>query len=97
VTNSVAGKRYTAQCYVQPTSANLNVQIRFLEYAQDYSSNIKLGSTVVSSLPTGSWTLMKVTGTATASGKRIIPQIYSTNETTNTGSIVYDDCSVIAE
>jgi len=26
----------------------------------------------------------------------MIPQIYSGNETTNTGSLVYDDCSLTA-
>src|SRR5690606_6216392 len=35
-------------------------------------------------------------GTATASGRRIIPQTYATNVTTSTGSITYDDCSVFA-
>ena len=96
VSNSVAGKQYTAQCYARPTAANLNVRIRFLEYTQNYSSNISLGQTIVSSLPTNTWTLVKVTGTATASGKRIIPQIYSTNQTKTNGSIIYDDCSVTA-
>lgn len=94
VSNSTGGKQYTAQCYARPTTAGLNVRIRFLEYTQNYSSNINLGQTVITSLPQNTWTLVKVTGTATASGKRIIPQIYSTNQTSATGSIVYDDCSV---
>jgi hypothetical protein len=94
VSNSVAGKAYTAQCYVQPTSANLNVQIRFLEYTQNFGSNIHFQTVVVNNLPTNAWTLVKVTSTAVKSGERMVPQIYSTNETTHTGSLLYDDCSV---
>jgi hypothetical protein len=96
VTNSVAGKSYTAQCYVQPTGTGLNVKIRFMEYTQTWSSYIDMGSTVISNLPANTWTLAKVTGTATASGKRIVPQIYATNQTTSTGSLIYDNCSVTA-
>lgn len=91
---SVAGKRYTAQCYARATTSGLNAQIRLLQYAQNFSSNTNLGSNLISGLPTNTWTLVRVTGTATTSGLRITPQIYSTNETTRTGSIAYDDCSV---
>ena len=94
VSNSVAGKVYTAACYVEPTSANLNVQIRFLEYTQNYGSLIHLQTTLVSSLPLNTWTLVQVSSTAVNSGERIIPQIYSSNETSATGSLIYDDCSV---
>jgi hypothetical protein len=94
VTNSVAGRAYTASCWVRPTAAAVNVQIRFLEYTQNWSSNTKFQTTNVSALSTTGWTLVSVTSTALRSGERMVPQIYSTNETTATGSLLYDDCSV---
>ena len=94
VSNSVAGKVYTAFCYVEPTSANLNVQIRFLEYTQNFGSSIHLQTTLINNLPVNTWTLVQVSSTAVHSGERMVPQIYSTNETTATGSLIYDDCSV---
>jgi hypothetical protein len=96
VTNSVAGATYTASCYVWPTSANLNVQIRFLEYTQNYSRSIHFSTTTVAKLPLGAWTLLQISSVAVNSGERMIPQIYSSNETSKTGSLVYDDCSVTA-
>jgi hypothetical protein len=96
VSNSVAGTTYTASCYVQPTSSNLNVQIRFLEYTQNYASSIHFLTTTVAQLPMATWTLVKISSVAVKSGERMIPQIYSTNETTNTGSLLYDDCTVTA-
>jgi hypothetical protein len=94
VPNAVAGVTYTASCWVEPTSADLNVNLRLLEYTQNFSSDIHLPTTAIAKLPTGAWTQVSVTGTAVRSGDRIIPQIYSTNQTTSTGSITYDDCSV---
>jgi hypothetical protein len=70
------------------------VQLRFLEYTQSYSSSITVATISMSSLPTGSWTLVKVTGSAVTTGERMIPQIYSTNQTSTNGSMLYDDCSV---
>ncbi|MEO6821183.1 MAG: fibronectin type III domain-containing protein, partial [Candidatus Nanopelagicales bacterium] len=96
VNNSVGGTTYTASCYVQPTGPNLNLQLRFLEYTQNYGSHINLSASIVSNLPVGTWTLVKVSSAAVNSGERIIPQIYATNETTNTGSLIYDDCSVVS-
>jgi hypothetical protein len=94
VTKSVAGSTYSAQCWVQPTSANLNVQVHFVEYTPTFSSYVLLGTTSVAKLTPGTWTLVKVTSVAVRSGERMIPQIYSTNETTATGRLLYDDCSV---
>ncbi len=98
VTNSVAGRTYTASCYVEPTSSgSLNATIRLLEYTQDFSSYTQLQTVTVNTLPLNTWTLVQVTGVALRAGERIIPQIYSTKETTATGSLVYDDCSVTAQ
>ena len=96
INNSVAGRSYTASCYVQPTSGSLNVTIRWLEYTQNFSSVINLQSNLTSALPLAKWTNVAVTSTAVNSGERMIPQIYSTNETSANGSLVYDDCSVTA-
>ena len=97
ISNSVAGRAYTASCYVQPTSAgSLNVSIRWLEYTQNYGSVINLQNNLTNALPLAKWTLVQVTSTAVNSGERMIPQLYSTNETSANGSIVYDDCSVTA-
>jgi hypothetical protein len=96
INNSVAGRSYTASCYVQPTSGSLNVTIRWLEYTQNYGSVINLQSNPTNSLPPANWTLVQVTSTAVNSGERMIPQIYSSNETSANGSMLYDDCSVTA-
>jgi hypothetical protein len=97
INNSVAGRSYTASCYVQPTtSGSLNVSIRWLEYTQNYGSVINLQSTLTNALPLAKWTFVQVTSTAVNSGERMIPQIYSTNETSANGSLLYDDCSVAA-
>jgi len=98
VSNSVAGRSYTASCYVEPTSSgSLNATIRLLEYTQNFSSNTQLQTVTVSTLPLNTWTLVQVTAVALRAGERIIPQIYSSKETTATGSLVYDDCSVTAQ
>ena len=96
ISNSVAGQPYTARCWVQPTGAGLNVLLRWLEYTQTYTGLTTLQTTTVATLPTGTWTLLTVTSAAVRSGERMIPQIYSTKETTATGSLVYDDCSITA-
>lgn len=93
-TSSTNGKTYTASCYVRPSTANLEVRIRLLQYTQDFGSNEKLGTTIVTTLPANTWTKVAVTGTATASGQRIIPQIYASFQTVATGYLVYDDCSL---
>src|ERR1019366_4554112 len=92
ITNSVAGRSYTASCYVQPTSGSLNVAIRWLEYTQNYSSVINLQNNLTTALPLASWTNVAVTSPAVNSGERMIPQIYSSNETSANGSLLYDDC-----
>jgi hypothetical protein len=94
----VTGRSYTASCYVEPTSSgSLNATIRLLEYTQNFSSYTQLQTVTVNTLPLNTWTLVQVTGVALRAGERIIPQIYSTTETTATGSLVYDDCSVTAQ
>lgn len=65
--------------------------MRFLEYTKNYSSNVQLATKNVTSLPANTWTRIAVSGTAVKSGERVIPQIHSTNQTTSTGNIVYDD------
>lgn len=94
ITNSRQGKPYSASCWVYSTGTNLNLTIRLLEQPQDYSTRIQLASKTITSLPAKSWTKISITGTAARSGERVIPQIYSTNQTTLTGHIVYDNCSV---
>ena len=79
---------------MQPTGANLNVLIRFMEYTQAFGSGTVLQTTQLNNLPANAWTQATVTTTALRSGERIIPQIYSTNEKTSTGNLLYDDCSV---
>lgn len=94
VSSSTSGKTYTASCYVRPSTANLEVRIRLLQYTQNFGANQNLGTTVVTPLPANTWTKVTVTGTATASGQRIIPQIYASFQTAATGYLVYDDCSL---
>ncbi|WP_375479875.1 fibronectin type III domain-containing protein [uncultured Jatrophihabitans sp.] len=93
VTSSTAGKTYTASCWVYATSAGLSERIRLLEYTANFASNTQLQQTVAT-LPANNWTQLQVSAAALRSAERIIPQIYSTNETSSTGSVVYDDCSV---
>jgi hypothetical protein len=98
VANSVAGRSYTASCYVEPTSSgSLDSTIRLLEYTQNFSSDTQLQSVTVTNLQVNTWTLVQVTGVAVRAGERIIPQIYSSKETTATGSLVYDDCSLTGQ
>jgi hypothetical protein len=59
-------------------------------------SDIHLPMTTANALPAGVWTHITWSGTAARSGERIIPQIYATNQTTATGSVIYDDCSFTA-
>ncbi|HEY0871508.1 MAG TPA: fibronectin type III domain-containing protein [Acidothermaceae bacterium] len=98
VSTSVAGRSYTASCYVEPTSsASLDSTIRLLEYTQSFSSDTQLQSVTVTNLHLNTWTLVQVTGAALRAGERIIPQIYSSKETTANGSLVYDDCSLTGQ
>lgn len=94
VASSTSGKAYTASCYVRPSTANLEVRIRLLQYTQSFGANQNLGTTVVTALPVNTWTKVTVTGTATASGQRIVPQVYASFQTAATGYLVYDDCSL---
>jgi hypothetical protein len=94
VNGSKAGQAYTAQCYVRPSTPDLEVRIRLLQYTQDFGANVKLGTTVLTNLPVNTWTPITVTATATANGQRIIPQIYASLQTTGTGHLVYDDCTL---
>jgi hypothetical protein len=98
VSNSVAGRSYTASCYVEPTSSgSLDATIRLLEYTQNFGSNTQLQTVTVTNLHLNTWTLVQVTGVAVRAGERIIPQIYSSKETTANGSLVYDDCSLTSQ
>ncbi|MFF9565198.1 fibronectin type III domain-containing protein [Leifsonia sp. NPDC014704] len=94
VSSTVAGAVYTASCWVRPISAGLGVRAEFLEYTQNFSSNLHMPMTTVASLAAGTWTQVTWSGTAVRSGERMIPQIYSVNQTAATGAILYDDCSV---
>lgn len=95
VSSSVAGTRYSISCWVRPSTSGMNLQARFLEYTQNFSSNIHLPTTTATALPVGVWTNIVATGTAVNSGERMIPQIYATSQT-SAGSIAYDDCSLTA-
>jgi hypothetical protein len=70
--------------------------MRFLEYTQNWGSFVSIGqvSTPAAGLPLNTWTLMRVSGRAVRSAERVVPQIYSTTQTTRTGTVMYDDCSV---
>jgi len=93
VTNSTAGKTYTFSCYVRPSVSGRNMVIRLLEYTQNYSSNVKIGTVIVNNIASNAWTQLKVTGASTTSGRRIIPQVYATNQTASSGVVYYDNCS----
>jgi hypothetical protein len=67
-----------------------------MEYTPTFRSSVGLAPVSVSNLPTTTWTLLKVTSKALKAGERMLPVLYSTNETTRTGSLVFDDCSVHA-
>ena len=94
VTNSVRGRLYTFQCYVRPTNAGIRVTARLMQYTQAFGSGTTLATTQSTTLAANTWTVMRITGTATQNGYRVIPQAYSTNQTSATGTVYYDDCSV---
>ncbi len=97
VKNTVNGKQYNAQCWVRPTVVNTTVIIRLLQYDQTIKVlNATSGITTATALPVNTWTLLKVSGLATLDNYRMIPQVYATAQTSSTGSVIYDDCSVTA-
>ncbi len=97
MTQSVAGKSYTAQCYVRPNAVRPERTDPLPRVHPELGDEHQAcGTTSVASLPIDAWTLVKVTAVAQASGDRIIPQIYSTNMTSATAAIVYDDCSLVS-
>jgi hypothetical protein len=93
---STVGTTYTVQCWVRPSAAGLDATIRLLDYTRTFTSDTQLGIITTSGLPAGVWTHLTISAAATVSGDRIIPQIYSLNQTTKTGTITYDDCSFTA-
>jgi hypothetical protein len=94
VMNSVAGKHYTFSCWVRPSASGLGIVARFLEYTQKFGSDVHFTQATAANLSATVWTEVIVTGTAVKSSERIIPQIYSTSDAINKGTISYDDCSV---
>lgn len=94
VADSVAGKIYTASCWVEPSAASQTVTIRLLQYNNSFSAHTTLTTITSAVLAPGLFTQVTVSGTATSTGMRVIPQIYSTTQTAATGSVSYDDCSV---
>ncbi|MGY4856383.1 outer membrane protein assembly factor BamB family protein [Cryobacterium sp. AP23] len=94
VSSSVKGATYTISCWVRPTTPGLNLTVRFLEYPTDWSKSTHLTTTTFKALPASTWTAVRVSSVAVNSGDRIVPQLYSANQTTKTGSITYDDCSL---
>jgi hypothetical protein len=94
VASSVKGATYTISCWVRPTSPGLTLTVRFLEYPADWSKSTHLTSTTYKALPISTWTEVRVSSVAVNSGDRIVPQLYSNKQTTKTGTITYDDCSL---
>ena len=94
VTSSVRGATYTISCWVRPTTPGLNLTVRFLEYPANWSRPIHLAKSTFTALPLSTWTKVRVSSVAVNSGERIIPQLFSTNQTTTSGSFTYDDCSL---
>jgi outer membrane protein assembly factor BamB len=94
VSSSVKGATYTISCWVRPTSAGLSLNVQFLEYPTNWSKSTLLTRTTFKPLPVSTWTAVQVSAVAVNTGDRIIPQLYSTNQTTETGVIAYDDCSL---
>jgi len=68
--------------------------IRFMQYDQPIKAGTVLGATTATALPLNTWTQVQITDTATIADYRIIPQVYATLQTSSTGSVIYDDCSV---
>ncbi|MGV9001345.1 MAG: fibronectin type III domain-containing protein [Candidatus Saccharimonadaceae bacterium] len=92
---TVAGKLYTASCYVRASVSGLNMYARLMEYSQNYATSTSFPSTAVSitSLPANTWQLVSFSAVAVKNNERMIPQFYSTNQYASTGSISYDGCS----
>lgn len=94
VTSSVKGASYTMTCWVRPSTPGISLTVRFLEYPSNWSRATHLATKTITTLPAGTWTAVSFTAAAVNSNDRMIPQLYSTNQTTKTGSITYDDCSL---
>ena len=96
VTNSVAGRQYTLSAMCDRPTQDAPSPSASWSTPRTSPPTSRSGTTTVNNLSTAAWTPVTVTGTATASGRRVILQIYSTNQTSTTGTIAYDDCSVVA-
>lgn len=93
VVNSVAGARYVASCWAKSSVAGRSVRMDLHEYSSDYTAHVKLVSGSKVALSTDFWTQIQVAGVATTSGRRIIPQVFSTDQKRR-DTITYDDCSL---
>jgi hypothetical protein len=94
---SVAGKSYTATCYVRPSTSGLEVRMGLEQYATDFSAHKRLALTTIDPLTQDTWNKISVTGTADTSGRLIIPQIYASFQTSTNAKwmfLLYDNCSL---
>ena len=89
-----AGVRLTGSCWIRATSAsNLGTRIKLSEGAE--STWTTLSDVAGPTAQTGGWVKASVTGTIPTTGGQIILSVYSTNQTSSSGALVYDDCSVV--
>lgn len=90
-----AGHVLNGSCWVQATGANLKARLRLSEGSLAGTGWTTLAETApTTAVPVGGWTQISVSGTVLRAGDQIVMSGYSNNETTTSGSLVYDDCAV---
>lgn len=96
VNNTVAGKTYSATCWVRSASSNVKARLRLSEYKQGYSAMV--GSPIEGSqvtLTANTWTQISVSGAPTQNGNLFPLTAYSSSLTSTAANyLLIDDCSV---
>jgi hypothetical protein len=96
VSSTVAGKTYTAWCYVTST-APINVRLRFQEYQQNWVRKADaFRGPEIRTQNIGTWSKVSVTYQAQYSGMLLPLTVYTTDLKRGGAKLYVDDCSVQA-
>jgi hypothetical protein len=88
-----AGRTLTATCWAYATSANLKTHAKVSEAPSGSGSWATRVDFTSPTLAVNTWTKVSASATVSATGDQVIMSMYSNNQTSATGAIVYDDCS----
>ena len=96
VSSTVAGRTYTASCYVTST-APIHVRLRFQEYTQNWVRKADaFGGPKILTGSVGTWSMISVSYQAKYSGMLLPLTVYTTDLIQGGAKLYVDDCSVNA-